>query len=68
MTEGLQSVGGVDGLMKAIPAIEQTPAGQNRRIIDMSDSQILSFGPRTAHVLDALARALYAPSTLSGNA
>lgn len=68
MTEGLNSVGGVDGLLTTIPAIAQTPAGQNRRIIDMADSQILSFGPRTANVLDALARALYAPSTLSGDA
>jgi iron complex transport system substrate-binding protein len=61
MTGGLESVGGVDGLLERIPAVAETPAGQNRRIVDMSDYEILSFGPRTAGVLDALARAIYAP-------
>lgn len=61
MTKGLESVGGVDGLVKHIPAVAQTVAGQNRRIIDMSDTTVLSFGPHTASVLDALAVALYAP-------
>ncbi|WP_291057271.1 ABC transporter substrate-binding protein [Herbiconiux sp.] len=61
MTKGLESVGGVDGLLERIPAVAETPAGQNRRIVDMSDYQIMSFGPRTAGVLDALARAIYAP-------
>jgi iron complex transport system substrate-binding protein len=27
----------------------------------MADGEVLSFGPRTASVLDALARAVYAP-------
>lgn len=66
MSQGLESVGGVDGLLSAIPAIAQTPAGQTQRIIDMADSEVLAFGPRTAGILDALARALYAPSSLSG--
>lgn len=61
MTKGLESAGGVDGLLEAQPAIAQTPAGENRRIVDMSDSQILSFGPLTADVLEALAVAIYAP-------
>ena len=65
MTEGLVSAGGVDGLIESIPALAQTPAGERRRIIDMDDSEILSFGPGTADVLDALAVALYAPQTLS---
>jgi iron complex transport system substrate-binding protein len=60
MTEGLKSVGGVDGALK-LPGMAQTPAGQHRRIVDMSDYQVLSFGPLTAEVLDALARAIYAP-------
>ena len=34
---------------------------QHRRIVDMADGEILSFGPRSAEVLDALARAIYAP-------
>jgi iron complex transport system substrate-binding protein len=61
MTKGLESVGGVDGLLEKVPAVAQTPAGQHRRIVDMDDTQILSFGPATAHVLDALTRAVYAP-------
>jgi iron complex transport system substrate-binding protein len=63
MTKGLDSVGGVDGLLDRLPAIANTPAGQNRRIVDMQDSQVLSFGPRTAEVLNALAVAIYAPES-----
>jgi iron complex transport system substrate-binding protein len=61
MTGGLESVDGVDGLLEAVPALQQTPAGQHRRVVDMPDSQILSFGPDSARVLEALAVALYAP-------
>ena len=61
MTEGLVSVGGVDGLLEEIPAIALTNAGKHRRFVDMADGQVLSFGPRTAAVVDALARAIYAP-------
>lgn len=61
MTDGLESTGGVDGLLEAIPALAETDAGRNRRIVDMADSEILGFGPITADVLDALARAVYAP-------
>jgi len=60
MTDGLESAGGVDGLLAAKPAIALTAAGQHRRFVDMADGDILSFGPRSALVLDALARALYA--------
>lgn len=60
MSDGLESVGGVDGLLERLPAVASTPAGQKRRIVDMDDAQILSFGPDTADVLDALAVALYA--------
>lgn len=62
MTGGLESTGGVDGLLAARPAVALTTAGENRRIVDMDDGEILSFGPRTAAVLDALARAVYAPT------
>jgi len=61
MSGGLESVGGVDGLLRAKPALALTPAGTKRRIVDMPDSQILSFGPRTPLVIDALARAIYSP-------
>ena len=61
MTKGLESVGGVDGLVEHLPAIAQTDAGRNRRVVDMSDTTVLSFGPASADVLDALAVAVYAP-------
>jgi len=63
MTDGLASVGGVDGLLDRIPALQQTPAGEHRRVVDMADAEILSFGPRTAEVIRALARAVYAPES-----
>ncbi|MGY6497351.1 MAG: heme/hemin ABC transporter substrate-binding protein [Microcella sp.] len=59
MSSGLSSVGGVDGLLAEKPAIALTSAGQNRRFVDMADGEVLSFGPRTPLVLDALARAIY---------
>lgn len=61
MTKGLESVDGVDGLLTQVPAIAETPAGEHRRIVDMSDYEVLSFGPRSAAVIEALARAIYAP-------
>jgi iron complex transport system substrate-binding protein len=62
MSAGLASVGGVAGALK-LPGVAETPAGQHRRIVDMSDYEVLSYGPNSARVVDALARALYAPST-----
>ncbi len=58
MTDGLQSIGGVDGLAK-IPGVAQTPAGRDKHVIDMNDNVVLSFGPNTGRVLAALAKALY---------
>nr|WP_246483099.1 ABC transporter substrate-binding protein [Brachybacterium halotolerans] len=66
MTKGLESRGGVDGLLDSKPAIALTPAGQKHRIVDMADTDILSFGPATAGVLDALATAIYAPTPSDG--
>jgi iron complex transport system substrate-binding protein len=63
MSHGIESVGGVDGLLADKPAIALTGAGEHRRFVDMEDGQILSFGPRSALVLDALARAIYAPAS-----
>jgi len=61
MTDGLASAGGVDGLLASHPALALTTAGQHRRFVDMADGVVLGFGPRSAAVLDALARAVYAP-------
>lgn len=61
MTDGLESAGGIDQLLQDKPALALTTAGENRRFVDMADGDILSFGPRSAGVLEALARAVYAP-------
>jgi iron complex transport system substrate-binding protein len=53
MTKGLQSVGGVSGLLK-LPGVAQTTAGKNQAIIDVDDSLLLSFGPRTPSLVVAL--------------
>lgn len=63
MSHGIESTGGVDGLLAEKPAIALTPAGQNKRFVDMADGDILSFGPRTAGVIEALARAVYVPES-----
>lgn len=62
MTQGLASVGGVSGLLERLPALQQTPAGQRGRVIDMADTDVLAFGPRSAEIIRAIARALYAPA------
>ncbi len=65
MKGGLESAGGVDGLLERVPSLAQTPAGQNRRFVAMDDSQILGYGPLTGDVLNALAVAIYAPGELA---
>jgi iron complex transport system substrate-binding protein len=57
MSKGLESVGGVEGLLK-LPGVAQTRAGKNSAVIDVDDSLLLSFGPRTPSLVDALAKAL----------
>lgn len=59
MTHGLESAGGVDALLADKPAIALTPAGERRRLVDMADADVLSFGPRSAGVVTALANAVY---------
>lgn len=65
MTSGLESAGGIDQLLQDKPALALTKAGQHRRFVDMADGDVLSFGPRSAGVLEALARAVYAPEATS---
>jgi len=57
MSKGLESVGGIEGLLK-LPGVAQTRAGRNSAVIDVDDSLLLSFGPRTPSLVDALAKAL----------
>jgi iron complex transport system substrate-binding protein len=59
MTKGLQSVGGISGLLK-LPGVAQTQAGKNQAVIDVDDSLLLSYGPRTPSLVTALAKAVAA--------
>ncbi|AZM62629.1 MULTISPECIES: hemin ABC transporter substrate-binding protein [unclassified Streptomyces] len=58
MSKGLESVGGVDGLVK-IPGVAQTPAGMDRRIVSVEDGVLLNYGPRTDRVLKSVVAQLY---------
>ena len=56
MIGGLESVGGVSGLVE-LPGIAQTPAGKNLQVVAVDDSLLLSFGPRTPSLISELATA-----------
>lgn len=58
MSAGLESTGGLDGLL-AKPGIAQTTAGERHRILSIPDSQALSFGPQSGEMLLTAAAALY---------
>ncbi|MDO4630812.1 MAG: ABC transporter substrate-binding protein [Corynebacterium sp.] len=60
MEAGLESTGGIEGLMQR-PGIAQTTAGQKQRIVTLPDGQSLAFGPLTGQTLLRLAQAIYAP-------
>ncbi|MFD4608560.1 hemin ABC transporter substrate-binding protein [Streptomyces sp. NPDC058440] len=59
MSKGLESVGGLDGLVK-IPGIAQTPAGMERQVVSVEDGVLLNYGPRTDQVLRSIVDQLYA--------
>ncbi|MEU7337120.1 ABC transporter substrate-binding protein [Streptomyces sp. NPDC007074] len=58
MSKGLDSVGGVDGLVR-LPGVAQTPAGTARRVVSIEDGVLLNYGPRTDQVLTSLVAQLY---------
>ena len=53
MTKGLESVGGIDGLLQ-LPGIAQTKAASTRAVVAVDDTLLLSFGPRTGKAVVAL--------------
>ncbi len=67
---GLDSVGGVDGLLE-IGGLGQTPAGKHRQVLAYDDQFLLGNGPRTAEMLAQLRNDLRAvivtPPTNSSN-
>lgn len=53
-THGIESVGGIDGLLK-LPGVAQTPAGKNKRVVVMDDLYLGGFTNRAgAAALDLL--------------
>jgi iron complex transport system substrate-binding protein len=59
MTKGLESVGGVDGIVE-LPGVALTPAGKDKAVVAVEDGQLLAFGPRTAQTLTLLSEKLTA--------
>ncbi|WP_420033352.1 heme/hemin ABC transporter substrate-binding protein [Streptomyces sp. cg28] len=59
MSKGLESVGGIDGMVK-IPGVAETPAGVDRRVVSVEDGVLLNYGPRTDQVLRSIVKQLYA--------
>ena len=57
MEGGVESVGGIDGLLR-IPGIAETRAARDRRFIIMDDLYLLNFGPRMPDALAELAAEL----------
>lgn len=55
---GLQSVGGVDGLIKTTPGILQTKAGKNKAVIAMDGALLADFGPRVGEAASILNKLL----------
>ncbi|WP_431044728.1 heme/hemin ABC transporter substrate-binding protein [Streptomyces sp. P1-3] len=58
MAKGLDSVGGIDGLLK-VPGVAETPAGLDRRVVTVEDGVLLNYGPRTDEVLRSIADQLH---------
>ena len=58
LDRGLDSVGGVDGLLEQ-PGVAMTPAGENRRVVTMDDLLLLGFGPRLGTAVRELTEELH---------
>ncbi|MCX7858981.1 MAG: hemin ABC transporter substrate-binding protein [Chloroflexus sp.] len=65
LTKGLESVGGIDGLL-SIPGLADTPAGQQRRVVDFDDLYLNGMGPRTGQALADLVSAFRAAVAQTG--
>lgn len=58
MEDGLESTGGLEGLL-ARPGVAQTDAGKNQRIVSLPDSEAVSMGPQAGLSLVRFADAVY---------
>ena len=57
-TSGLESIGGVDGLLK-LPGLAHTPAGENRRVVTLDGQYLSGFGPRCGRAALDLFQGIY---------
>jgi len=58
LTRGLESIGGVEGLLDQ-SGIKLTPAGENRRVVAMDDLLLLGFGSRLGTAVKQLTTKLH---------
>jgi len=56
-TSGLQSLNGIDGLLK-IQGIANTKAGKNKKVIEMDGQLLTGFGPRVGQAVATLSKDL----------
>ncbi|MBL7719107.1 MAG: ABC transporter substrate-binding protein [Flavipsychrobacter sp.] len=57
--KGLESLGGIDGLLN-VPGVKETSAGKHRRVIEMDGQLLTGFGPRVGAAASELANKLNA--------
>ncbi len=57
MSDGLDSVGGVEGLLE-LPGVAQTRAGESEQVVVADDRVLLSFGTRTPALVERLSEVL----------
>jgi iron complex transport system substrate-binding protein len=57
-TTGVESVGGVDGLL-AMPGIDRTPAARDGAVVALEDQYLYGLGPRTGQLVGELADAIH---------
>lgn len=57
-TTGLESVGGVDGLLK-LSGLAHTPAGKNKHVVALDGQYISGFGPRSGRAALDLFKGIY---------
>ena len=57
-TTGLESIGGVDGLLK-LPGLAHTPAGKNKRVVTLDGQYLAGFGPRSGRAALDLFQGIY---------
>lgn len=58
LSSGLESIGGIDGLLK-VPGIAQTTAGKQRQILAIDGLRLTNFGPRVGETIQELVTLLH---------